>query len=94
MPEYRLELWPGYITSIARYERDIYLQAEISYKVLRKDTAYDLIRECSRGRDFRVNIFATIFIFELFKNNRIIFHLFQDCLQCSYDGSDSYDQLQ
>ena len=56
MPEFRLQLWPGYVTLIGRYESGIFLQAEISYKVLRLDTAYDLFYECSRGRDFRVRI--------------------------------------
>ncbi|XP_065207417.1 piwi-like protein Siwi [Planococcus citri] len=60
VPEFRLQLWPGYVTAIGRYESGILLQAEISYKVLRQDTAYDLFYEASRGRDFRTAYSAAI----------------------------------
>lgn len=50
-----MELWPGYETSIGQYERDILLNAEIKFKVLRMDTAYELFRRiASNSRDFRV----------------------------------------
>ncbi|XP_065212206.1 piwi-like protein Siwi isoform X2 [Planococcus citri] len=61
--EHNLELWPGYITSMAQYEYDVLLQAEIVYKVLRKDTAYDLFRELTRSsgeRGFRDAFCSTI----------------------------------
>lgn len=53
--EYSLELWPGYVTSIGQYENDVLLNAEINFKVLRMDTAYQLFRQIAeRGRDFKV----------------------------------------
>ena len=48
----RLELWPGYTTSILPYETDVLLSADVSHKVLRQTTVleylYDLYGETSR----------------------------------------------
>lgn len=53
-----MELWPGYTTSIGQYEREILMNAEINFKVLRMDTAYDLFRRISENsRDFRVMVY-------------------------------------
>lgn len=51
------ELWPGFITSILHYERNVMLCAELSHKLMRKDTVLDvmnnLYRDCKRrGRNF------------------------------------------
>ncbi|XP_039273647.1 piwi-like protein 1 [Styela clava] len=51
------ELWPGFITSILKYENNVMLCAEVSHKLMRKDTVLDvmngLLNECSRrGRNF------------------------------------------
>jgi aubergine-like protein len=44
--DYSIELWPGFVTSIARFEQDVMLCAEVSHKILRTDTVlntlYDL----------------------------------------------------
>lgn len=52
--ESRLELWPGYATSIMPYETDVLLSADVSHKVLRQTTVleylYDLYR--TESRDF------------------------------------------
>ncbi|XKL69438.1 hypothetical protein PGB90_007207 [Kerria lacca] len=54
IPEHHLELWPGYVTAVGQYEREILLNCEISYKVLRMDTAYHIFKEfCERGGDIR-----------------------------------------
>ena len=41
----RLELWPGFITSILQYENNVMLCADISHKILRTDTVYDYLKE-------------------------------------------------
>lgn len=46
LPLYKLQLWPGYITSIRQHERDILLCAEITTKVMRSDTVYDILQDC------------------------------------------------
>ncbi|XP_063230017.1 piwi-like protein Siwi [Bacillus rossius redtenbacheri] len=44
--EYKLELWPGYVTSIRQHEQSILMCAEITHKVMRQDTALGLLQEC------------------------------------------------
>ncbi|XP_011202861.2 protein piwi [Bactrocera dorsalis] len=51
--EYRLQLWPGYQTSIRQHEKDILLCAEIAHKVMRTETVYDILKRCTEtARDF------------------------------------------
>ena len=42
---HRLELWPGFITSILQYETNVMLCADISHKILRTDTVYDFLND-------------------------------------------------
>ncbi len=52
---YRLELWPGFITSILNYDSGVLLCADISHKILRTDTVWDYLNELyskSRGGAF------------------------------------------
>jgi len=43
--QYKLELWPGYVTSIRQHEHRILLCCEIGNKILRTDTVLDQIEE-------------------------------------------------
>lgn len=43
-----LQLWPGYITSIRQHEKDIMLCAEITHKVMRTETVYDILVSCRK----------------------------------------------
>jgi len=43
--EYKLEIWPGYITSIRQHEDKMLLCCELSSKVLRTDTVYEQIKD-------------------------------------------------
>nr|AGH30329.1 aubergine [Nilaparvata lugens] len=52
IPEFSLELWPGYLTSMRQHEHSFLLCVEIIHKVLRKDTAYDLLNSAQQ-RDSR-----------------------------------------
>ena len=51
---FRLELWPGYSTSILAYEDNVMLSADVQHKVLRMDTVLDFLYELyeQRRRDF------------------------------------------
>lgn len=51
--DFNIQLWPGYITSIRQHERNILVCTEISHKVMRTDTCYDILRKCSQDRDFQ-----------------------------------------
>lgn len=54
IPEYRLELWPGYSTSIRQHEEDILVCAEITHKVMRMETIYQIMDRVRREeRDFK-----------------------------------------
>nr|BAJ07610.1 piwi [Ephydatia fluviatilis] len=45
VPQHRLELWPGFVTSILQYERSVMLGLDISHKILRMDTVYDFLND-------------------------------------------------
>lgn len=52
---FRLELWPGYTTSIMPYETDVLLSADVSHKVLRQTTVLEFLYELynsGRARNF------------------------------------------
>lgn len=48
VPQHNLELWPGFLTSMRQHEQNILLNADLSFKVLRTDTVYDLLMECQK----------------------------------------------
>ena len=51
MANHKLELWPGYQTSIRQHEDSMLLCCEIRHKVLRTDTVYEQIQAIQkRGR--------------------------------------------
>ncbi|XP_050528664.1 piwi-like protein Siwi [Daktulosphaira vitifoliae] len=51
LAQYKIQLWPGYETSIAKYENDILLCAEISTKVMRQETVLDFFKQCAEDRN-------------------------------------------
>uniref|UniRef100_A0A0K2UXM2 Piwi-like protein 1 n=1 Tax=Lepeophtheirus salmonis TaxID=72036 RepID=A0A0K2UXM2_LEPSM len=53
LTDLHLELWPGYITSIRRHEKEVLLCCEISNKILRTDTVYSQLRTASATGDVR-----------------------------------------
>ncbi|XP_044740246.1 piwi-like protein Siwi [Chrysoperla carnea] len=44
--DHRMELWPGYVTSIRQHETTILMCSEITHKVMRRDTVLDFLKEC------------------------------------------------
>ncbi|CAO1306056.1 unnamed protein product [Diamesa serratosioi] len=46
LKDLNLQLWPGYITSIRQHENGILLCCELDHKVMRIETAYDILRQC------------------------------------------------
>lgn len=50
----RLDIWPGYITSIRQHEEDILVCAELSHKIMRSETILDIMRRIkTEDRDFK-----------------------------------------
>lgn len=45
IPQHKIELWPGYITSIQCYEGGMMLLCDVSHRLLRTETVYDFIFE-------------------------------------------------
>ena len=43
VPQHKLEIWPGYVTAVQEYEGGIMLNLDVSHKVLRQQTAYQLV---------------------------------------------------
>lgn len=74
LPQFKLELWPGYITSIRQHERDILMCAEITNKVMRLDTLLDILNSCyqenpERYREnFANNVIGTVVLTQ-YNNN-------------------------
>lgn len=68
---YRMELWPGYQTSIRQHENDILLCAEIAHKVMRTDTLYNILSEAIRDNDD----YQTAFRREVVGENSLSFFL-------------------
>jgi aubergine-like protein len=65
--DYKLELWPGYVTSIRIHENKILLCCEISHKVLRQETALDVLVRCHQDSNdartaFKKEIIGTVVI--------------------------------
>ncbi|XP_029174895.1 piwi-like protein Siwi isoform X2 [Nylanderia fulva] len=60
--DYRLELWPGYVTSIRQHERDILMCAEITSKVMRLDTLGDTLSTCynQNRAQYKENFASTV----------------------------------
>ena len=47
---HKLELWPGYVTSIRQHENKLLLCVELTHKVMRQDTVYDFLQECYKSQ--------------------------------------------
>lgn len=61
MPNLRLQIWPGYITSIRQHEQDILVCAEISHKIMRSETIYDIIKKIrTESREFKKQVEQTL----------------------------------
>ena len=45
VPQHKLEIWPGYVTAVHEFEGGVMLCLDVSHKVLRMSTAYDLLQD-------------------------------------------------
>ncbi|XP_022818139.1 piwi-like protein Siwi [Spodoptera litura] len=55
IPEYRLQVWPGYKTTINQYEDRLLMVTEITHKVLRLDTVLQMLSDyaASKGGNYK-----------------------------------------
>lgn len=45
IPEFKLEVWPGYITTIDEFENGLYMCCEVSHRILRVQTVLQIMME-------------------------------------------------
>ena len=43
IPQHKLQVWPGYITTVEEYDGGLLLMCDVSHKVLRQQTAYGIM---------------------------------------------------
>ncbi|KAJ0175571.1 hypothetical protein K1T71_008730 [Dendrolimus kikuchii] len=55
IPEFKLQVWPGYKTTINQYEEKLLMVAEITHKVLRMDTVLQMLSEyaATKGSNYK-----------------------------------------
>uniref|UniRef100_A0A224X701 Putative translation initiation factor 2c eif-2c n=1 Tax=Panstrongylus lignarius TaxID=156445 RepID=A0A224X701_9HEMI len=56
--KYNLELWPGFVTSIRQHENDILLGIDLANKIMRKDTALNLLNDLSQRSEGWKDLFV------------------------------------
>jgi aubergine-like protein len=49
MPNHKLELWPGFITTIRRHDAGLLYGVEITHKVIRLDNVFQVMTEIRKG---------------------------------------------
>lgn len=57
LSQFRIQLWPGYETSIREYENDLLLNCDVAHKVMRIDTVYTMLRNLRRDGQFNIDDF-------------------------------------
>lgn len=63
IPEHKLQLWPGYYTSMRQHEQNILLNCDMKFKIMRIDNVYDLLLECQSSasrQEFQSKIIGSI----------------------------------
>jgi len=62
VPAHKLELWPGYVTSIRQHETDILMCCEINHKVMRQETALELLSSFAHGdaKMYKVSVMSLL----------------------------------
>lgn len=46
MSQFKLQLWPGFQTTIQNYRNDILVNCDVIHKAMRTDTVYSIMVEC------------------------------------------------
>uniref|UniRef100_A0A182MXI9 Piwi n=1 Tax=Anopheles dirus TaxID=7168 RepID=A0A182MXI9_9DIPT len=61
VPQFGLEIYPGYITSVRQHEQEVMMCVEITHRVMRRDTCYQLMSSVQRQPGpFRENFHRAI----------------------------------
>jgi len=78
VPAHKLELWPGYVTSIRQHESNILMCCEINHKIMRQETALELLTSCTRGdeRMYKVSVMSLLLWVTVFVHLPNVHYLF------------------
>ena len=78
LKQHSLTIWPGYLTSVRLMEDGILMGVETIHKVLRRDTAMDVMNRIrQQGGDFQVLCnFFKILIHNQLKSNLMVFFFY------------------
>jgi hypothetical protein len=73
MKFFKMELWPGYVTSIRQHEKELLLCVDLTHKVMRQDTVHDFLQECRHSQPTGHQVISKSLVschpqFVLFKN--------------------------
>jgi aubergine len=49
IPQYKLEIWPGYVTAVDEYEGGVMLCLDVSHRILRQNTVLETMRDFCRA---------------------------------------------
>lgn len=63
IPEHKLQLWPGYYTSMRQHEKNLLLNCDMKFKFMRIDNVYDMLIECQSAnvcQEFQSKIIGNI----------------------------------
>ncbi|CAH0551300.1 unnamed protein product [Brassicogethes aeneus] len=58
--EHKLELWPGYFTSMRQHEKKILMTIDVDFKVLRTDNVYDMMCQSRDARAFQNSVIDSV----------------------------------
>ncbi|XP_058053389.1 protein aubergine-like [Anopheles bellator] len=60
IPEFNLELYPGYITSIRQHEKDVLLCVDVTHRVVRTDTVYARMAAKGNNTEFAKEVIGSV----------------------------------
>ncbi|XP_052862181.1 protein aubergine-like [Anopheles cruzii] len=60
VPEFNLELYPGYITSIRQHEKDILMCVDVTHRVVRTDTVYARMAAIGNKEQFAREVIGSV----------------------------------
>lgn len=77
VPHYKLEILPGYVVAVDEYEGGLMLCMDVSHRILRTQTVYDLMIEMKRSEKFKEemqNLLLGMTVLTRYNNKTYVIH--------------------